>query len=387
MAKLMKLNDPDLFLAARTPSSVVVRMPPFAPMHHVIPCIVRATGRILRRVCCIVKRMANRVVSIACFCLIWALGGLHLAGCDQNSDGVLQGYAEGEFVYVASPLGGALEELAVDRGQQVQAGDLLFVLESGAERAQLQQADRRLAEARATLEDLRKGLRPTEIEAMEAELQQALASLDFSQKDFERLDRLSRAGSASTYEADRARSQRDQDVQRVARLKAELATAKLGSRADRIAAADAEVRAQEAALARSQWDLSQKRQLAPAAGSVFDTYYRIGEWVPAGRPVVSLLPPENIKVRAFVPEPQIGAVKLNDRAEIRLDGVPQVLVGTVSFISPKAEFTPPVIYSRETRDKLVFMIEIVVDATAAARLHPGQPVDVRLIPQGPSDAQ
>ena len=136
------------------------------------------------------------------------------------------------------------------------------------------------------------------------------------------------------------------------------------------------MRAQEAALAKAEWDLSQKRQNACQTGLVYDTLFCQGEWVSAGRPVVVLLPPANIKVRAFVPEMRIGAVHLGQEARVRVDGVAEPFLGHVTYISSQAEYTPPVIYSRESRSKLVFMIELRFDPEAAARLHPGQPVDV-----------
>jgi HlyD family secretion protein len=148
-------------------------------------------------------------------------------------------------------------------------------------------------------------------------------------------------------------------------------------RSDQIAAAEANVRALEAALARAEWDLSQKRQNALQAGLVFDTLYRTGEWVAAGRPVVVLLPPQNIKIRAFVPEVRVGTIHAGDPVRVVVDGVSEPFHGKVSFISPQAEYTPPVIYSQESRGKLVFMIEAVFDLASAARLHPGQPVDVQ----------
>jgi HlyD family secretion protein len=234
------------------------------------------------------------------------------ASCGRPDDKRLQGYVEGEFVYVAAPLAGALESLFVSRGAEVKVGDPLFVLDSAAERA-----------AR----------------------DQARAALVLSEKDFARMEQLVKANMIAVQDADRARSTRDQDRER---------------------------------LVKAEWDLTQKRQLAPQAGLVFDTLFRVGEWVAAGRPVVALLPPGNIKVRAFVPETEIGAVHQGDRVRVGVDGASESFIGKVSFISPKAEYTPPVIYSRESREKLVFMIEIVFDAESAVKLHPGQPVDVRL---------
>ncbi|HEV3409112.1 MAG TPA: HlyD family efflux transporter periplasmic adaptor subunit, partial [Chthoniobacterales bacterium] len=105
-----------------------------------------------------------------------------------------------------------------------------------------------------------------------------------------------------------------------------------------------------------------------------------GEWVPAGRPIVALLPPENIKVRAFVPETRIGTLRVGGEARVSVDGVGNPYPGRISYISPRAEYTPPVIYSRESREKLVFMVELRFDPEIAARLHPGQPVDVEFAP-------
>lgn len=315
---------------------------------------------------------------VRCKVVLLALLAL-AAGCNNSDLNLVQGYVEGEYVYVASPLPGALESLAVQRGTQVKEGDPLFALDSTAEQAVRDEAERRLAQARATLEDAKKGKRPTEIDAIKAQLKQARAALRLAESEFARHEALmSVPGATAELEFDRARSARDQHRQGVAQLEADLSTAHLGSRGDQVVAAEAEVRAREAALAKAEWDLSQKRQSAPKAGLVFDTLYREGEWVAAGRPVVALLPPQNIKVRAFVPQTRIGTIQLGDRVTVNVDSVAQPFVGTVSFISPRVEYTPPVIYSRESRDKLVFMIEATFDPQVAANLHPGQPVDVRV---------
>jgi HlyD family secretion protein len=310
-------------------------------------------------------------------CLI-AATALALAGCGPKAAGRVQGYVEGEFVYVAAPFAGALDALHVERGAQVKAGDPLFALERVEEQAAREEAERRLAQARAALEDLRKGSRPSEIESVEAQLRQAEAALALSEKELERQEALFKADAASERALDQARSTHDQNRQRVAQIQADLKTARLGSRGDQVRAAEANVRALEAALERADWGLSEKSQAAPVGGVVFDTLYRQGEWVAAGRPVVVLLPPGNIKVHAFVPETRIAGVRLGDPVEVSVDGVAEPLAGKVSFISPRAEFTPPVIYSRESREKLVFMIEVAFPPEVAAGLHPGQPVDVQL---------
>jgi HlyD family secretion protein len=318
------------------------------------------------------KRLQRKVLIVA----LMATG--LFAGCDQPPSDRVQGYVEGEYVYVASPYAGVLRSLSVRRGVQVNAGDPLFALEQVSEQAVRDETERKLSQARANLEDVKKGKRPSEIESLKAQLKQAQTALQLSLREVARQEGLAAvAGAAVELEVDRARSARDQNQQRVAQLRADLNTALLGSRTDQVAAAEAEVRAREAALTKAEWDLAQKRQVAPKAGLVFDTLYREGEWVPAGRPVVVLLPPDHIKVRTFVPEKKVGTIKLGDSVQVEVDGVQGSIQGTVSYISPRAEYTPPVIYSQENREKLVFLIEVLFDQGTAANLHPGQPVDVR----------
>jgi HlyD family secretion protein len=304
-----------------------------------------------------------------------------VAGCDRtpSASGSVQGYVEAEFIYIASPLPGRLETLFVQRGAQVKAGDPLFELENVPEKSSRDETKLRLAQIRAQLADAKKGKRPTEIESSSAQLNLARVALQFSEKELARQERLLAAKVVSLQEVDRLRSQRDQERQRVAQLEAELGTARLGLRGDQIAATEASMRAVEATLTRSEWDFAQKRQIAPAAGLVFDTLYRPGEWIAAGRPTVVLLPPQNIKVRAFVPQPLIAAIHQGDKVQVTVDGARTPLFGTVRFVSPQAEYTPPVIYSRENRQKLVYLVELGFDPGTAVQLHPGQPVDVRFV--------
>lgn len=301
---------------------------------------------------------------------------LSAAGCVRQDDGALQGYVEGEFVYVAAPAPGELQALAVQRGAEVRPGDLLFALEDTAERAAVARARSLLEHAAARLADERKGARPSELASLEAQVEQARAARELSDIELRRLGPLVPQGAVSSTDLDHAEATHRQNVHRVAQLEADLQTALLGGREDRIAAAEADVRLAEAELARATWDLEQRRQSATAAARVFDTPFREGEWVPASMPVAVLLPPANIKVRAFVPEPRIGALELGAAATLRIDGVSDSPRGTVTFISPEAEYTPPVIFSRESRAKLVFLVEIRFEPETAVRLHPGQPVDV-----------
>lgn len=301
-----------------------------------------------------------------------------LAGCSGKPHDIYQGYIEGEYVYVASPLAGTLTNLAVARGDSVTNGQLLFELERGSEADAVQQAERNLAQARAQLDDLTKGKRPTEIAALEAQLDRARASLKLSGDELARREKLGGADVISQEELDRARAQRDADQAQVDQLTADLATARLGAREDAVRAARAAVGAQQATLAKDQWAFDQKEQFAPTDAVVHDTLYRQGEFVASGSPVVELLPPANLKVRFFVPQAMLPKIKTGETVSVRPDGAPQPIAATVNYISTQAEYTPPVIFSRETRANLVFMIEARFSPADAAELRPGQPVDVEL---------
>ena len=308
---------------------------------------------------------------------ILALSLVLLAACTTRDDDLRQGYIEGDFVYVSSAYPGRLDSLAVQRGTVVKRGDALFSLDDSPERAARDEAARRRAQAAANLSDAKKGRRPSELDSLRAQLGQAQAALDLAHREVLRQEKMIKvAGATTEQELDRARSTRQQNRERVIQLEAELRTARLGSRPDQLVAAEANLRALDAALAKAEWDLAQKRQTAPVGGPVFDTLYREGEWVAAGRPVVAILPPQHVKLRVFVPQPWLSSLHVGDTVRVQADGAAAV-DAKVSFISPRAEYTPPVIYSRDNRAKFVYLVEARFDPAVAAKLHPGQPVDVR----------
>jgi HlyD family secretion protein len=307
--------------------------------------------------------------------VVAAVAAVAGAGADQPP--VFHGYVEGEYVRVAARAAGTLEQLAVARGDQVAAGALLFALDATEEQAARDQAMADLAAAKARLADLRKGKRDPEIDLITAQKAQAEAMLALSEVNLRRQERLVGTAAASQEQLDAARASYQRDQARVGELEAALKVARLAGREDELAAAEAAVDAAQAVLAMAQWRLGERQETAPAAALVTDTLYRVGEHVGAGAPVVELLPPANVKLRFFVPEPLLGALAIGDQVAFACDGCPEGLGARVSFVAPEAEYTPPVIYSREAREKLVFLVEAVPDA-ASPRLHPGQPIDVKV---------
>lgn len=310
---------------------------------------------------------------------LWLMAALFLfSGCKKQAPTTWQGYVEGEYLYIGPDSAGFLDQLTVKQGDRVTSGELLFRMDAERQSAALIEAEMRTSQGLALLEDALLGKRPTEIEALQAQIQQAQASLDLSMKTLARQQQLYKQKVIPAEELDQARAQATEKAKMVQQLKAELATAQQGQREHQVEAASANLKALTAATTQAQHSLSLATQFAPADGLVFDTYFKPGEFVAQGRPILSLLPPENVRIRLFIGEPQVARVKLGATATITMDGAPAPVHGRVTFISPQAEFTPPVIYSRDMREKLSYMVEITPGPEAAQYLHPGQPVDVSL---------
>ncbi|MEO8305296.1 MAG: HlyD family efflux transporter periplasmic adaptor subunit [Betaproteobacteria bacterium] len=301
-----------------------------------------------------------------------------IIGCGPAGERPLPGYVEGEYVRVAAPFAGTLTQLSVRRGANVAAGAPMFALERENETAARREAEARLTAAESRLANLKSGKRAPEVETVVEQLQQAKAARDLSSANLKRQQQLFASGFISGAAIDDARTQLKRDEARVAELNAAVATTRMPARTDEIGAAEADARAAREVVAQSDWRLAQRAVAAPVAGLVHDTYYTAGDWVPAGSPVVSLLPPANVKVRFYVPEPQLARVKAGNEIAFGCDGCGAPVNATIDYVSNRAEFTPPVLYSKENRAKLVFLVEARPAPAAAAGLKPGQPVDVTL---------
>lgn len=319
----------------------------------------------------------KRIVGIvAVGALVAALVWLALPGRSTGSAAFL-GYVEGESLLIAPKRPGRLVELSVAEGDRVDADQPLFALDADDERAAVAEATARLEQARARLADTREARRrPAEIEVLEARRRKAEAALDLSRTELERLRKLRARDAATQAELDRAQAAFKRDQSALAEVARNIEAARLPGRDAQINAAEAEVEAGRAVLERARIALAERKVSAPQHGRVLDVLYRPGETVAAGQPVVELLPPENLLARFYVPEAGIAGLAQGQRVTIGCDGCPPDLAGRITYIAGEAEFTPPVIFSRQERAKLVFLVE-ARPTSAAPSLKPGLPVEVR----------
>lgn len=316
----------------------------------------------------------RRLVGVLCFL---GLTCLLLTACTDRPAPAWSGYAEGDYLYIAAPLAGRLNVLSVQVGQSVAMDAALFALDADNEQAARAESAARLAAAQAQATNLDSGKRREEIAVTEAQLAQAQAAATLARNELERQQQLVAQGFVSRARIDDAHATLQQALARTAELHAAIQVAKLPARSQERIASEASAKAAAEVLRQSSWRSAQKVQAAPVAALVTEVFFRPGEYVAAGQPVVSLLPPANIKARFFVPEAELGEIQVGQAVSVSCDGCGAPIAARVSRIATQAEYTPPVIYSNAQRAKLVFMVEAQPSALDASRLKPGQPLDVR----------
>ncbi|MBK6703024.1 MAG: efflux RND transporter periplasmic adaptor subunit [Caulobacteraceae bacterium] len=260
------------------------------------------------------------------------------AACGRETPSLLQGYGEADYIYLSSQDAGIIGELFVREGDAVEAGARVFRLDPNrlnynAESAQAQRA------------------------AAAAAVRTAQAQATLAQRNYARSAQLADRGFYS-----RARLDAD-------RASLDVANAQLAQARRQATAAGAET-----GLAQER--LEDLAGTAPLAGTIQQIFHRQGEVVAAGQPIAALLTPENMKVRFFAPEAMLAQLPVGTRVMVSCDGCAQPVEARVSFVATEPQFTPPVIYSLDQREKLVFLVEARFDG--ATPIRPGMPVDVRI---------
>lgn len=303
-----------------------------------------------------------------------ALAASFLVGCSDREDAGYIGYVEAELVYVAAPQAGWLEALDVKEGDAVESGVQLFRLDTTQQDAQLSAAVARAEQAGAEVDDISRGARPVEIEALEAQRDEARIRLAEAKAEYDRWMPLVRDGNASQARGDRVTADYRAAQARLEAAEDSIEIAKLGGREGRLNAASAAVKASVASVDEARWRLAERTVSARTTGRVETVLHRQGEYVAAGSPVLALLPDNGLKVRFFVPQAEITDFAVGDELQVIADGAERPVPATISFIASEPEFTPPVIYSAASRDKLVFLVEARLENTKG--LHPGLPIEV-----------
>ncbi|RDJ10481.1 HlyD family secretion protein [Rhizobium grahamii] len=302
-----------------------------------------------------------------------ALAALPLLFSDK-SQRAYQGWVEADTLFIGADTSGRVVKLDVAEGQAIAPGEPLFSLDSQTEEAAVGSARASLARLQAELELAEAAQkRPEEMDMLRASEREAVARLALASQDLDRTRVLVERGTATQARLDTATATEAANRASLDNVRSQITLGNMPARVEMLRQARQAVAAAKADLASAEAALARRFVAAPAVGSIETIYYRAGEVVPAGRPIVALLPPENVRIRFFVPETEIALFSLDQSIRIACNAC-QPTDAKISFISKTVEYTPPVIYSLEERAKLVYRVEAIPADPKALR--PGQPVDV-----------
>lgn len=304
-----------------------------------------------------------------------------------NPNNAFLGYVEGEMLYIGPYETERVASLAVSAGAQVKKGDPLFTMSTTLLDRAREEASARIAQLEAQVENLQAAMsRPEQIAVLQAALERAEAALQLSRADYDRQRALYAKGHVAKAALDRAKMALARDEASVEEARRQVQASRMASRSQEIEAAEANLKQARAQLDALNIRIKRQSVAAPADGVVQDVFFRPGEMVNAGQPVVALLPPENRKVRFYVSEPELPNITLGERMRVTCDGCADDLYGRVSYIASRQEYTPPVIFSDKERAKLVFKAEARLEGAARA-LPLGMPVAVTPAPEATGAAQ
>jgi len=297
--------------------------------------------------------------------------------CAGPATEAFPGYAEGEYAALAPVATARIKDVRVRRGDAIVPGMILASLDNEETALGMTAAEAGVAEAAAQLENLRKGRRTVEINAIKASLAAAKAEAEAANLSLNRLTSLLQRGVSTEASVDQARALAAVAEGRVNELAANLETAQMPAREDEVSAAEARLALAKSTLAEARWKHQQRFLVSDTRGRVYDIVRRAGEIASPSQPIVSVLPEGAILIRFYAPEPALSRMPVGAHVPVSCDGCPAGLTATVSYRASEPEFTPPVIYSIERRQKLVYLLEARPD-TGVGFLQPGQIVTVGL---------
>ncbi|RUZ47174.1 HlyD family efflux transporter periplasmic adaptor subunit, partial [Mesorhizobium sp. M7A.F.Ca.US.003.02.1.1] len=266
------------------------------------------------------------------------------------------GYVEGDYVLLAPIEVAQVETVTVKRGDRVMPGTTVVTLESADAKIAVAQAQASLAQAQAQLADLQIGKRPEEIAVLKAEVDMASAQAADAKRKYDRAADLFKRGAGTQADFDTASATLETANAQVGQAKSNLAVGGLPARPETIKAADNQVKQAQAALEQAQWRLSKRVLAAPSPGRVNDVIRNPGDTSGPTAPVISILPDGAVKLSVYIPESAFSSVKVGTLLGVHCDGCGPDVKARVSYVSPEPEFTPPVIYSLENRQKLVYLV-------------------------------
>jgi HlyD family secretion protein len=315
------------------------------------------------------------------FFLLIAIPVVFLQGCNEKVDGdvYFQGYSYGEYTYLFANADGVISKIPVKKGDFVEKGATLIEMDDFQLKNNYLIAVQRLNQEESEFKSLTNGVKEQELEVVKSQLNQAILSEKLAFRNLERNKKLFSSKAISAIEIDHILTEYENKKEKVNELNKQLKAMMSPVQKDKLAVKKHQIESARLQTVKAKWEWSQSKLIAPISSQVTDIIYSEGESIRAGKPIISLLPENKIKVRFFVPEHLLGTIKTNMKVAFKCSGCGEELFGIIRYISPQAEYTPPVIYSNESKSKLVYMIEAEQEEKSNATIKVGQPINVRVL--------
>lgn len=323
-------------------------------------------------------RIVGLLVLTIVVALLWWLFG-PMADRNKNPGTILAtGRIEATEVDISTEVAGKLDALLVDEGDRVGEGQRVAKIEDSQFRAEVDRAEAALQSARATLQDLEAGARPQELDRARAQVTLAKATLELAEADWGRIQRLFEQNVISKNQHDEARTNLEVAESRYKAALEELRLLEAGFREDQIEAALWQVKQAQAALDLANVRLEKTNIISPIAGVVLVKDSEEGEVISPGVPILTIADLQDMWVKIYINEADLGRIRLGQSAKVRVDSFPErEFPGTITYISDEAEFTPKNIQTLEDRVKLVFAVKVGID-NFGGLLKPGMYADIEL---------
>lgn len=307
--------------------------------------------------------------------LAYAYGGRLFGSGNGKPTVSVTGTIEAIQVDVSARIAGRIIERPVNEGDRVAAGQLLVRLDEAELAAEVRRQEAAVRTAQSALNDLVAGARREEMEDARAALQSASATREWTERDFRRAEGLFRQTLIAAQEVDRARQAYEVAAAQEKSARQKLLLLEAGSRPDQVEAARGQLAQARNALDVASTRLKEMTILSPLDGVVLRKNLEVGELANPGVPILTLMKPSDIWVRAYVPEEEVARIKVGSPARVAVDGYPaRRFPGRISEIAAEAEFTPRNVQTRKERVNLVFRIKIAVDNPEGI-LKPGMPAE------------
>lgn len=307
--------------------------------------------------------------------IIWIFT-LLILGCKDKSDLKIQGYLEADYIYLSSETGGKIRSIMKSRGDQVSKEERLISLDNDMIVKDREVIVNKIIQENISLRNIEEGIRESELKILNIQLAKLQAEYSYNQSKLRKLSSLKEKGYISIEEANDAQNRVELISYEISRLRAEIEHKKLPARLEEINLQKEKIESLKISLNKADIEIEKKNIFSSESGVVQDIFYKEGENVISGEPIIMLLPENSVKAKFYISNKNLHKVDYGKEVYLIIPGEEKKIRAKISYVSRKPEYTPPIIYHNE-QDNLLFLVE-AIPQQSSKHIVAGLPVEVEL---------